>query len=622
MNRKNLTAAVLAGLAGVAGIAGTAQAVNLNPDGLGQVLIYPYYTTHDGNQTILSVVNTTSDAKAVKVRFMEGFNSREVLDFNLYLSPFDVWVASISDGDEIGLPVVGLPGAVYLSIPDSSCTVPYLYGTGVDAGLGMGLQQFLDLAYTGEFADGGPTALGRAGEGHFEMIEMGTINNDSAIEEDPDAVPPIPETLGTAAAVTHVAGADGVRVPANCQQLVDNWTENFGKDSGMWFTEARADCSLDPLVEDGPDCGQAHTDTTRNSGGLFGGAAVVNNGNGTMYSYDAKAIQGFDKTSDGLHFIPGTIFPSLNSGSEKDAWVFFGAPQNTAVQLSYPRSVDAVSAVFMHEKIMNEYVTEETLAASTEWVITFPTKNFYVDPLRIPEVTTGVWIPDSTDPGCGGWVPGEDFPSASSAGPHDNDSWEHCTYVFLGDELNATRPFTTLFDGEACERTGLISWDREEDTFLAEDPGGSRPPVVSPSPPLPCDPVLQNCTFTTFEFCYEVNVMRVESAGSFFGSIFGTPDFDGQSLLVELDNEFENGWAVLSFDEAIDSVSGATLHKDFAGLLGLPVTGFAAYEFENEFLGPNADIKAFYGGLFQHKANVRRSSPPLCDNGGCGSINP
>ena len=65
MNRKNLTAAVLAGLAGVAGIAGTAQAVNMNPDGLGQVLIYPYYTANMGNQTLLSVVNTTNQAKAV-----------------------------------------------------------------------------------------------------------------------------------------------------------------------------------------------------------------------------------------------------------------------------------------------------------------------------------------------------------------------------------------------------------------------------------------------------------------------------------------------------------------------------------------------------------------------------
>jgi hypothetical protein len=41
MNRKNLTAAVLAGLAGAAGIASSAQAVNLNPEGWGQVLLYP-----------------------------------------------------------------------------------------------------------------------------------------------------------------------------------------------------------------------------------------------------------------------------------------------------------------------------------------------------------------------------------------------------------------------------------------------------------------------------------------------------------------------------------------------------------------------------------------------------
>ena len=63
MNRKNLTAAVLAGLAGAAGIVGSAQAVNINPDGLGQVLIYPYYTVNAGNQTLLSVVNTTETRK-------------------------------------------------------------------------------------------------------------------------------------------------------------------------------------------------------------------------------------------------------------------------------------------------------------------------------------------------------------------------------------------------------------------------------------------------------------------------------------------------------------------------------------------------------------------------------
>jgi len=119
MNRKNLTAAVLAGLAGAAGIAATAQAVNLNPDGLGQVLVYPYYTANDGNTTILSVVNTTDNAKAVKVRFLEGFNSREVLDFNLYLSHHDVWVAAIAQSD-VSNPVVSYETDTFLVIPDDS----------------------------------------------------------------------------------------------------------------------------------------------------------------------------------------------------------------------------------------------------------------------------------------------------------------------------------------------------------------------------------------------------------------------------------------------------------------------------------------------------------------------
>jgi len=95
MKRNSLTTALLAGLAGAAGLATTASAVNLNPDGLGQVLIYPYYTVNDGNQTLVSVVNTTNRVKAVKVRFLEGRNSKEVLDFNLYLSPFDVWAAAV-----------------------------------------------------------------------------------------------------------------------------------------------------------------------------------------------------------------------------------------------------------------------------------------------------------------------------------------------------------------------------------------------------------------------------------------------------------------------------------------------------------------------------------------------
>ena len=91
MKKNSINTAVLASLAGIAGIANISSAVNINPDGTGQVLIYPYYTVNAGNQTLLSVVNTTNRGKAVKVRVLEGRNSQEVLDFNLFLSREDVW---------------------------------------------------------------------------------------------------------------------------------------------------------------------------------------------------------------------------------------------------------------------------------------------------------------------------------------------------------------------------------------------------------------------------------------------------------------------------------------------------------------------------------------------------
>ena len=43
-------------------------------------------------------------------------------------------------------------------------------------------------------------------------------------------------------------------------------------------------------------------------------------------------------------------------------------------------------------------------------------------------------------------------------------------------------------------------------------------------------------------------------------------------------------------------------------LVGLPVTGFSAYEFENDF-AEGGDVKAYYGGLFGHKASVRGLGP-------------
>ncbi|NNJ65488.1 MAG: hypothetical protein HKP16_07970 [Xanthomonadales bacterium] len=596
MNRKNLTAAVLAGLAGAAGLAGTAQAVNLNPDGLGQVLIYPYFTTNDGNQTVLSVVNTTDQAKAVKVRFLEGYNSREVLDFNLYLSAWDVWVAGIADGGDLGF--ASQAGVPHLVIPDTSCTVPYLYGNGIDAGLDFGLQAFLPYAYSGSNNDGGPDEsvggpLPRAAEGYFQMIEMGTlVNADTAYAATKDW----PARPGAADAATHVATPDGP-MPLDCNVLVENWTGYGGAKphpvAGVWYDEA--------LV--GGD--QASSDTRRNSGGLFGGAAVINPANGTMFSYDAKAIQGYDKTSDGVHFRPGNEKPSLDSGNQNTATVFFGVPQNKAVTLSYGSGVDAVSAAFMHDNMMNTYTVEEDLNAASEYVFTFPTKSFYVDPAIVG--VSRVCEPDPNDQlGCEGWEPGDPFPNIINPDDLTVDcEWDESDPLYIDFATcdiaeylfdNVRPPFTDPFDGQACEVANVEHWDREESPSTPGTPGDD-PPIVSPPPPPGTTPPGP----APFALCYEVN--RLDVGG---GDIFGETD-----LLSTTDLGNESGWVRLNFSYNVDLKDGLgkfERRQDRNGMVGLPVTGFTAEQYENGFLA-GGSVLANYGGLFQHKASVRRIAP-------------
>ncbi|MDX1626138.1 MAG: hypothetical protein R3323_06460, partial [Wenzhouxiangellaceae bacterium] len=331
-----MTTAVIAGLTGVAGMVGVSNAVNLNPDGLGQVLLYPYYSARGGNDTLISVVNTTADAKSVKVRFLEALNSREVLDFNLYLSAFDVWAAAITVDDD------GTGGR--LIIGDSSCTVPYFYGAGTfeDENDRFGTVDFLNFAYTGDFADGATGDIERTESGYLEMIEMGVLTD---------------VDFGSATAATHIPTEFGPR-PLDCAQLVEAWTTDTTGGSNTYWNPA----------DDG--AGDPNFDHDVPAGGLFGGAAIINVEEGVMFSYNAEAIDAF--SSSILHTSPGSLEPDLNSG-DNTSNVFIGGAVNTQ---TWPTGVEAVSATVLYNELMNEYVTNPALNAMSEWVVTFPTKRF------------------------------------------------------------------------------------------------------------------------------------------------------------------------------------------------------------------------------------------------------
>jgi hypothetical protein len=163
INRKPLFLA-LAGITAL-GAAGAAQAVSVNPTGLGDFLFYPYYTLKGANNpynTLISIVNTTASTKAVKIRFREGKASAEVLDFNIFLSPYDMWTGSIEPSAS---------GGAKLFTNDATCTIPFPFPA---AGV-----EFRNTAYVGDEAK--DNSLARLREGYFEVIEMATYDDDSTV---------------------------------------------------------------------------------------------------------------------------------------------------------------------------------------------------------------------------------------------------------------------------------------------------------------------------------------------------------------------------------------------------------------------------------------------------------
>jgi hypothetical protein len=314
--RKALSCAILGGLGAAAG---TAQAVFQDPSGNGQVLLYPYYTVQQqgGNayNTYLSVVNTTTRGKALKVRFREGKNSREVLDFNLFLSPNDVWTAVVLPSDTTAT------SAARIITGDNSCTNPAIPATGIE---------FRNYAYVGAQTDSAGAGVDRTREGYLEILEMATVNN----------VAP----LNALTAITHTS----VGIPTNCAVVQTN---NLA-------TTAPAGTFTAP------------------TGGLNGTYTLINVQNGADMGGNAYAFSNF-RTTAGYTDVGDETF-NLSSGDPVSVVVATQPTGTTAYFSVFTNPVDAVSATMMHTSVINEYALDTATRSNTDWVMTFPTKRFYV----------------------------------------------------------------------------------------------------------------------------------------------------------------------------------------------------------------------------------------------------
>lgn len=345
--KKSLYLALAAGF-GAVGVAGSASAVHVNPDGLGQVLIYPYYTVRTAATSIasgqyntyISVTNSTNVAKAVKVRFLEGKNSREVLDFNLFLSPQDVWTGSIEPTSS----------GAHLVTADMSCTTGTIPASG---------QDFSNGAYTGSRTDGEDASLDRTREGYVEIIEMGTIYDGGVGSKSRDLLN----------AITHgTAGVDKGLPPCNstvaATKLAALNVLSVADAAGLTMASGINGYLSFP------------------EGGLFGSASLVNPSTGVDYTYDAVAIDNW--TVGTTHGTSSTsLNPTIGGGSVVTSEVFNGG--TIAVDtwgVTFPATAtangNAVSAAIMHDNVLNEFVLDSGTLSGTDWVVTFPTKSLYV----------------------------------------------------------------------------------------------------------------------------------------------------------------------------------------------------------------------------------------------------
>ena len=332
MSRKPYPAAALFALA----LASPgASAVSLNPRGLGEVLVYPYYTVNKNQDTLVTIGNASDSGKMVGVVVREGMNGRAVHEFRLFLSAHDVWTARIS--------ATGASGGAVLYTNDTSCTWPVQGPEGL---------AFPAEPYAGGAifpADGGPTGIERTREGTIEFIEASRIVADSDLE----------------ATITHVQdGSPG---------------------------SGRPEC--DPTIV-GP--APIHDDwNTAPSGELYGSAAIVNVGEGTFFGYTANALADFSDlplmSFSGL--MPFEMLETANSSESTigGAIAHVLDAQGSPRALEFEAGRDAVSAVFMAESLLNEYLVASSLGANTDWVITMPTRMFHVDEYHAS--SAGPWPP-------------------------------------------------------------------------------------------------------------------------------------------------------------------------------------------------------------------------------------
>jgi len=349
----------------------TATAMVLNADGIGHQLVVPYFSTQSGNVTLLNVANTdTVNGKVVKVRFRGAANSDDLFDFQLLLSPGDVWTASVAQDPATGLSL--------LRTTDASCAIP----SSVKSATG---QVFI----TGR-VDPTPTkgnSINETREGYVEIINMadvpvpagyaamdaatkaatlyGTIKHTNAVAACSETV--LAAKLGTDWATVAAANTAGMTNPTG--KLTSDWVIMNQTTTAAWSGSAVA-------LQATGGTGAANLVFWPQKDNAANGAAPLLAATAPqlaqrlattdpLFVTGAVTIQPFD--------LPDLSTPYVTADSA-------GALINAAYVATLPAIVraDATSGELAVDSITNQFVTNSGIAGVTDMLFSQPTRRYSV----------------------------------------------------------------------------------------------------------------------------------------------------------------------------------------------------------------------------------------------------
>lgn len=321
--KKNVLALSIAAMIGGLGFAGSAAAQSnftVSESGMGHMLVVPYYTAQDGNMTVMHVVNTDTNGKAMKVRFRGAANSDDVLDFQVFMSPGDVWTAAV---------VKGADGVANLVTADGTCTLPAIAkNTPVSFVTDR-------LPPTGDKAN-------HTREGYVEIFNMADI---------PASTKPLYTTI------KHKSGV------AACDGAVLNTT----------LTESNADLGLvaptDGLTGSWYIMNVAQTTTFAGAAHAIQSLAATNN---IVFSPQSNGGADKTKTADPLFIGTAPVLEIQNYDLPDLSTPYAPGVASANAQAS------ELTAILARKSVINQYAQDASVSAKTDWVFSMPTRRYNV----------------------------------------------------------------------------------------------------------------------------------------------------------------------------------------------------------------------------------------------------